>query len=693
MSERPPSPEATAASRPHGDPATAGARPSGGAGRIAALDGLRGLALLGMLAWHAEVGWVKGGFARMTIFFVLSGYLATASWLSLRDRGTPRPFGTFWRRRARRLLPITLVGVALATAVTAWIGERGQVDDLPGDAGSVIAGVSNWRFLLADRSYGELFERPSAFQHFWSLSLEEQLFWLLPLLVAGAVLVARRRTWIATAVGAVALGVVVPLVVDHSPDAAYYGTHVRAGEFLAGVTLALVLHHHRGEVPARALGPVRVLGSVSLALLVLVMLTVERDHTWLYAGGMFLFAIPATLVVAATRAGRSPATAVLALPPLVWMGRAALSIYALHWPLFQLLDTDRTGLRSPWLPLVQVAVGVGVGLLVYRWAEEPLMARTRSGSTDRRLLPALGAAAAGILVVALLVPLPPAPYDLRELERQLSDGADIDLERSEMVLATRPAPPVPATPAEALAGADEVRIGLFGGSTSVVLGALGDDFAARSPLIDLQPGYARLGCGLLTEGERVHGRTPQGEPAFAPTDDYCLGWDVRWPAVVVEQDLDLAVIMTGVWETADWRLPGRDGVVAIGDPEVDARLLSALTTAIDAVHAQGAGVVLVTTPEIGLGADGQAREKRSIGPDHAERVARYNALLRFVAGARADVALVDYGATIDGLTDAERAELLPDGIHPTEAGARQLWDDSFGPALEQVVRTARTTPS
>ena len=694
MSERPPSPGATSASRPHGragapEPvATAGA--PGARGRIAALDGLRGLALLGMLAWHAEVGWVKGGFARMTIFFVLSGYLATASWLALRDRGTERPFGTFWRRRARRLLPITLVGVALATAVTAWIGERGAVQDLPGDATSVVAGVSNWRFLFADRSYGELFERPSAFQHFWSLSLEEQLFWLLPLLVAGAVWVARHRAWLAAAVGAVLLAGI-PLVVEHSPDAAYYGTHVRAGEFLVGVAFALLLHRAGGQVPERWVRPVQVAGTLSLAVLIVVMVTVDRDHGWLYAGGMGLFAIPAVAVVAATRVGRSPATALLALPPLVWMGRAALSIYALHWPLFQVLDTERTGLRGPWLATVQIAVGIGVGLVVYRWAEEPLIRRTRSGSADRRLLPALAASTAVIVVAALLVPLPPAPYDLRALERRLAGDSDIDLERSQLVLASSPAPAAP--PADALLADDEVRVALFGGSTSVVLGATGAAASDRSEVFDLAPGYARLGCGLLVEGERVHGRTSDGAPAWAPTDDYCLGWDLRWPAVVVDQDVDLAVVMTGVWETADWRLPGSDDAIAVGDPAIDARLVSAVNTAIDVLHGRGAVVVLVTTPEIGRGRDGTARERRSLGEDHEERVARFNAMLRFVATARADVHLIDYGAYIDGMTDEQRAEWLPDGIHPTEEAAARIWQDHLGPALETVIASQRTAAS
>jgi peptidoglycan/LPS O-acetylase OafA/YrhL len=408
--------------------------------RVAALDGLRGLALLGMLAWHAQVGWVKGGFARMTIFFVLSGYLAAASWLSLRRREVERPFGTFWRRRVRRLLPLTVLGVALGVAVTAWIGSDAAVRNLRGDAASVLVGASNWRFLANGQSYGELFERPSAFQHFWSLSLEEQCFWLLPLVVAGAALVAGRRAWALVLGAGVALAAI-PAVIAHSPDAAYYGTHVRGGEFLVGVTLALVLERSGGRVPDRWRTPVQVVGALSLAGLVLVMLTVDRSLGWLYQGGLGLFAIPAVAVVAACRAGRGPATVALSVAPLAMLGRAAFSIYALHWPLFQVMTPDRTGLHGGALAAAQMAVGIGVGLLVYRFVERPLLDAPRAPRTaagrlwaqDRRALPLLAGGVAAVVVATLLVPRPPAPYDLRVLEARLSDGHDLDLDRARQV--------------------------------------------------------------------------------------------------------------------------------------------------------------------------------------------------------------------------------------------------------------------
>ena len=654
--------------------------------RVQALDGLRGFALLGMLAWHAQIGWVKGGFARMTIFFVLSGFLAASSWLSLTAKGVDKPFGTFWRRRARRLLPITVLGVAFATVVTAMIGSHEAVGDLRGDAGSVLAGVSNWRFLLDDQSYGALFERPSAFQHFWSLSLEEQSFWLLPLVIAGVVAVAGRRAWMAViglAVGLAAL----PALISHSPDAAYYGTHVRGGEFLAGVALAMVLARNDGSVPVRWHRPVAVVGAVGLASLVLVMLTIERDHDWLYAGGLGLFALPAVAVVLAARLHTGPVPWVLGLAPLAFLGRAAFSIYVLHWPLFQLLETERTGLDGPALAAVQLAVGIGVGSLVYLLLERRLIEQPLP---DRWALPTLASIGVAVVLVAGLVPPPAAPYDLLALQDRLAAGFDLDLDQARHTLETSPARPTPPPVDASLVAAppEPARVGLFGGSTAVAMGAAATGWDAASPGVELAPGYARLGCGIVTEGHRVHGLDATGQPALARPDDWCLGWEVRWPAAAVAQDLDVAVLMTGVWETASWQLDGTPELAGIDAPDFHDLVELKLAYAVQSLQARGIAVVLATTPVVGGGFDGLVHDRRALGPEHAARVLAFNDIVHRVTANHPGVMVVPYGELIDGLPAEVAAEQLPDGIHPTEAAAADLWSTSVGPALLTVVEAA-----
>jgi peptidoglycan/LPS O-acetylase OafA/YrhL len=644
--------------------------------RLPAIDGLRGLALLGMLAWHAQVGWVRGGFARMTIFFALSGFLAATSYLGMRSRGERRPFLTFWRRRARRLLPVTLVGVIVASTVTVAVGTQKAIGDLRGDALSVLGYASNWRFVANDQSYGELFERPSAFQHFWSLSLEEQCFWLLPLVLAGALVVARRHAWAAVVVVA-ALLAAIPLVIEHTPDAAYYGTHVRAGEFLAGAALALLLSRVDG-VPERARPTVRVVGAMSLALLLGVMLTVDRALPWLYQGGLGLFAIPAVLVIAAALDERGPVTRVLSTAPLAVVGRWAFSIYVLHWPLFMLLDGERSGLSSGWLALVQIGLAIVVGGIVHHVVERPLLGgqrRVASGPASPRLVPwwhhdgwafgSLAAVGAAVIIVISALPSTSPDYDFVSAER-LANQAPIE---GELLSSSDP----------------RAATALFGGSTAVMLGGRVWDWANTSQLVRPVPGSSQLGCGLLTAGERVFSRTRDGSLAYAPPDDYCYGWEHRWADAVTHHATEVALVLTGVWDTADWRLEGDDEWRSIGDPLFNDLIRTRLNLVVEILTERGAYVLLGTTPQVGFGADGTAREARGIGDDHAERIATYNEMVREVADRHPMAGVIDYGAFIDGLGPEQSAAWLPDGIHPTFDHALEIWEVFLGPAVEDVV--------
>ncbi len=640
----------------------------GGRRRLAAIDGLRGLALLGMLAWHAHVGWVRGGFARMTIFFVLSGFLAASSYQSLRGSGHAHPFRAFWARRARRLLPVTVLGVGFAIAVTVAVGSDQAVRGLRGDALAVLGNVVNWRFIVNEQSYGALFERPSAFQHFWSLSLEEQCFWLLPLVLAG-VAVTGRRAWIVVAVVAAALGAV-PLLVTHSPDAAYYGTHVRGGEFLVGVALALALARTGGRVPDGARPAVRVVGAASLVGLVVVMVAVDRSLPWLYRGGLGLFAVPAVLVVAAALDERGLVPRVLSIAPLVALGRWAFPIYVLHWPVFLVLSAERTGWSGPPLVVLQLGVSIALGALVHVAFERPLLDRSAAGwRRDAVVLPLVGGAAVALALVALAVRPPAATYDFAALETAANTG------------------PVEGMDSVAV---DDGRpsLAMFGGSTAVSLGGVAWDWASEAPAFRPVPGDSKLGCGLLAGGVRVFGRQPDGSPEYAAPDEHCLGWEERWPQTVSANGIDVAILMTGVWDTADWRFEGEDVWRSIGDPQFDARVETALVRAVDSLSSAGARVVLTTTPLVGPGRTGTARAERSLGADHQQRVTAYNDILRRVADARGQV-VVDYGAFVDGLAPEQSAAWLPDGIHPTRATALEIWRSYLGPAVEQATGVGR----
>jgi peptidoglycan/LPS O-acetylase OafA/YrhL len=650
------------------------------AGRRAGLDGLRGVALLGMLAWHAEIGWVRGGFARMTIFFALSGYLATRSYLRMTAR---QPSGTGWLwalrrygvRRVRRLLPVTALGLLAGIAVTMAVGTTDMRASLRGDVLSVVGYVSNWRFLLADRSYGALFERPSAFQHYWSLSLEEQCLLVLPAVLAVALAVGGRR-WAAGITAGIAAGLsMIPLLITHSPDAAYYGTHVRGAEFLAGVTLALVLDRSSGTVPAGWHRRVQVLGLGSLAGLAVVMVAVDRELPWLYQGGLGLFAFPAVAVIAAASQDRGPVSRLLGVSPLATIGRAAFPIYVLHWPLFVLVRHTAVPISGALLVTAELAAAIAIGLVVHHRFERPLLPvddgdRPRLG--DARVI---GGALAGLTVLVAMVVIAPSPqraYDFAASERKANTA------RLRVAGDTRPA------------------VAFFGGSTAVSLGSVAFDWVdQRQPTFRVEPGMSQLGCGVVTEGRRVARRNDGAVLPLRP-DDYCYNWQRKWADAADAGNIEIAVMFGGVWETTDWLLDGHNDPTDLTDPDFEAMVHAKLHEAAGVLTANGRRALMATTPIVGQGANGKVHEERGLKADHPDRVSVYNRLVRSVAAEYDQIDVLEYGDYIEALDQETSAEWIPDGVHPTSDASLIIWDELIGPILleltEAPIEEALTVP-
>jgi peptidoglycan/LPS O-acetylase OafA/YrhL len=713
--------------------------------RVPALDGLRGFALIGMLLWHAEVTWVQGGFARMTIFFALSGYLATMSWQRVRSRrGGRGGFGTFWWRRARRLLPVSFLGIGVAVAVTALTGTDSMRDRLAGDVLSVLGYVSNLRFWLSGQSYGELFAEASLLQHYWTLSIEEQAFIVLPLLLAGVGLLCRGNLRAAALVVGVLTVVFagLPAVVEHSPDAVWYSSIVRFGEFCGGVALALWTVSRRDDRRRAPQWALPLAGTLSLASLVAVMLLIPREAAWLYRGGMALVVIPTVILLASAATGAGLASRILAVDPLVRLGRWTFSIYVLHWPLFWIVDGARTGLDGWELASVRLAAAVAIGAVVHVLIERPLMApgpavepapRASPGERFERVLvrvvpnawwrtrPAAGALTVTGCMLALVATLPTGDTS-RQIEFQPWD--DLVEEVEEQGGLEQPVAPAEPDDAEAPEDAEEgrgtvvddlasefrideaglddylieiaaarlfvgdegrIRLAVFGGSVATVLDSGGTDWLHASDDIAIRPGAARLGCGLVNEGERIvawDGAT--GQPNIARPFPECGLWVDTWPYIAEMGGIDAALVVVGTWDTMDFELDGI-GPSHVGRPGFDDLLESHLETMLSGFRSVGVEQVqLATTPVPGSGTADGSWERRGMGPDHAERIAALNALLGRVAAANDDVEIVRLGEYVDSLDEATRNDMLPDGLHYSPAGADRAWREFVGQAVVET---------
>src|SRR5918992_2342578 len=208
------------------------------------LDGLRALAVIAVLLYHAELSWLPGGFLGVEVFFVISGYLITALLLTEWWQHGRVDLKRFWIRRARRLLPALylLLAVTLAYAVLFLPGE---VAGLRGDVIAALGYVTNWYLVLGNESYFEAIGRPSLLKHLWSLAVEEQFYLLWPPVLAlglgvGATRWRERRVLLVALAGAAASALLMALLYrpEVDPSRIYFGTDTRATGLLIGAALA-----------------------------------------------------------------------------------------------------------------------------------------------------------------------------------------------------------------------------------------------------------------------------------------------------------------------------------------------------------------------------------------------------------------------------------------------------------------------
>jgi peptidoglycan/LPS O-acetylase OafA/YrhL len=339
--------------------------------------------VIAVLLYHAGLPWIPGGFLGVEIFFVISGYLITALLLGEWQQQGRIDLATFWLRRARRLLPalFALLGVTLAFAVLVLPDE---VAALRTDALAAFAYITNWHYVLGQKSYFETVGRPPLLQHLWSLAVEEQFYLLWPLVLAWAL-----RRWSLTRVlrgillAAIGSTLLMALLYQFSsdPSRVYYGTDTRAAGLLIGAALACVWVP-KSERPGRPKWFVPLvldlIGVGALAALVWYCLSINAYQPGLYRGGFAAVAITTAVAIAvAVHPHAHLSSMLLERQPLRWLGVRSYSIYLWHWPVFMLtrpqLDLSLTG--APLLAL-RLVITLMLAELSFRYIETPI----RSGA-------------------------------------------------------------------------------------------------------------------------------------------------------------------------------------------------------------------------------------------------------------------------------------------------------------------------
>jgi peptidoglycan/LPS O-acetylase OafA/YrhL len=358
-------------------------RPSGEMGYLPGLDGLRAVAVLGVLLYHADLAWMPGGFLGVDVFFVLSGFLITTLILEEIDRSGLVDFKRFYIRRARRLLPALLLVLAVVAIMAAfWI--RDAASGVRTDGLASLFYVTNWWYVVADQSYFEFIGRPALLKHLWSLAVEEQFYLLWPV-AAWLLMRWKGRKGVAGVAAAVALLSTLwmtflsirngyPDLAD--PSRVYFGTDSHAMGLLVGAALATAWRP--GRLSARVPGGSRALitgvGIGALLLVLWFFWQVGEFTPWLYRSGGFLVLslIVAVLIAAATHPA-SPLGGWMGTQPWRYLGERSYGLYLWHWPIFMV---TRPGLDVPiegFANLVlRFGLTIGVAELSYRFIELPI---------------------------------------------------------------------------------------------------------------------------------------------------------------------------------------------------------------------------------------------------------------------------------------------------------------------------------
>ena len=389
--------------------------------RIAALDGLRALAIAGVVLYHLRPSRLTGGFLGVTLFFTLSGYLATKSIMRATARdgfSYPRYIG----RRITRMMPPILVTIAL-TAVATYIAAPSLLPKVQQDALPSALFLSNWFYIFRNVSYFAAAGLPSPLTHLWFCGVTMQFYLAWPIILMALCGKTRSRN---TAIGvtvAFTLISTAAMVLMFNPAAdtsrVYYGTDARAAELLCGALAAIAAPRLRemlgGNVPTPGASKgISKVNAVSIAWLVAVAagaFTLTGESTWLYRGGFLLFALLTGLLIICVQNTECIVRRLLSVKPLVWLGQRSFSVYLVHYPLLLLMNpATRTTRIAWWEQVLQLVLILAIAEVFYRlverpWSRKPAQqdsAARKRVFTPAMALPALGAACVVALAFAPL---------------------------------------------------------------------------------------------------------------------------------------------------------------------------------------------------------------------------------------------------------------------------------------------------
>jgi peptidoglycan/LPS O-acetylase OafA/YrhL len=674
-----------------------------------ALDGLRAVAVAMVLLFHGGVSWMHGGYFGVSVFFTLSGFLITSLLVREFDQRQRISPLAFYTRRAKRLLPASTLCLAIVSIMATRDVWRGA-NHLRRDALGALFQVANWVQLAGGGSYTDLQSKKvgllSPLDHYWSLAIEEQFYWLWPLCFWGLARLARRRGWSLTRIlgGLTAFfAALAPLIAAvWGRDAAYWATPARAAEILIGALVAVALMERR-------IAPRRWMAPFFLVAVVVIGVVLPAAGGPAYHGAFPLLAVAsAGLLLGLQRPG--PVRRMLSWRPFVALGAISYGVYLFHFPVYVFISPSRAG-RSGWsLLALRLLVTLSIAIASYWIVERPIRRASWNGA---RTLVHAAVAVALVLVAVVFVPVRNATYwttsaaaiaaaeipkdgtveqlvvaPATTVPHAVAPSPTTTIEQSSVAtVGTEPDAPLPATPTTLPAIPviptlnRPVRIIVVGDSTAQATGGGLVQWAALHPDLAKVSLFAAPGCGFVRGGVVP---TDGAEP-FTAHCDHALDHDL--PIALRTLHPDVVMLMTTIRDIEPRIFDDAEGPVTPRDESYVARArvsYDAITKLVldssPTVH-----IAWIRPPAINQYWLDLVTPSRDPGAHEAiER------LMREEAGEHPDrVTVLDLRSWLEEAGLAENHDYRPDGVHLGQLGALDVAQRWLGPEL--IIEATRSS--
>lgn len=344
---------------------------------VTGIDGVRTLAVLGVIIYHLLPTTLPGGYLGVPLFLLISGYFVTLQLVRQMDQTGGIQLTKFYLKRLRRLYPVLIVMLTVTTAYITLFA-RDLLHNIKSTIATNLLWVYNWWEIGHGQSYFDRFNGESPFTHLWTLGVDAQFYFLWPLILFMLFLILRKRSKIKWTVFILAVASAVEMALLFDPqniNRVYYGTDTRAFSLLLGSWLALCwpIDRLNASLTTHA---ARILDGVGIGALLITLLgffTLPGQSSWTYRGGMFFYSLIGMILIATVVHPGSHMNRWLTNPFFTWIGQRSYGIYVYQLPVMVFYERVVEIGRHPVInALVECLLILAISELSYRLVEQPL---------------------------------------------------------------------------------------------------------------------------------------------------------------------------------------------------------------------------------------------------------------------------------------------------------------------------------